>query len=289
MNIQGGGPGFKLSLAFAISIRGPPFSVTSIAKRLRGGKGRLGTQAWNYVAGITPILYYLPMKRLPLAIPIILLLSCYVSGQSAVDLGVNHDGMYINRGFGFSFKYPKDWVVHGEATNERIREIGSEKIAESGALSRASLEVALKNTYHFLTVFRHPLGTPGITVNPAILVMAERVAHAPGIVSGKEYLLNVRALIARAGAEALLKEDPIEYRYGGAQFFRDNYAIDVNGRHMVQTYFAHVTNGYAIVFIFMNEDQKSVDEMAKAMETFSVLPRKGVTTIRSSASQRKRN
>ncbi len=228
------------------------------------------------------------MKRLPLAIPIILLLCVYANGQSPVDLGATHDGVYTNRGFGFSFKYPQDWVVHGEATNERIRELGSEKMEESGALSRASMEVAQKNTYHLLTVFRQALGTPGITFNPAVLVMAERVAHAPGIVSGKEYLLNVRALMLKAGAQALSKE-PVAYRYGGAQFFREDYAVEANGKQVVEAYFAHVTNGFAIVFIFISEGQASVDEIAKSMETFSVLPRKGVTTIRSSASQRKRN
>jgi hypothetical protein len=227
------------------------------------------------------------MKRVPLVISIILLLCLYTNGQSAVDLGVTHDGMYINPGFGFTFKYPKDWVVHGEATNERIRELGSEKIAESGALSKASVAVALKNTYHLLTVFRHPLGTPGITFNPAVLIMAERVAHAPGILSGKEYLLNVRALMMKAGSQVLFKE-PLEYRFDGAQFFRDNYAVEANGRQIVQGYFVNVTKGYALVFIFMGEDQKSLDQTAKAMETFSLV-RRGVTTVRGAPSQRKRN
>ena len=121
------------------------------------------------------MLYYLLMKRVPLTISIILLLCFYTNAQSVVDRGTTHDGIYINPGLSFSFKYPKDWVVHGEETNERIREIGKEKLIESGASSRASADVAVKNTYHLLTVFRHPLGTPGIAFNPAILVIAERV------------------------------------------------------------------------------------------------------------------
>jgi len=50
---------------------------------------------------------------------------------------------------------------------------------------------------------------------------------------------------------------------------------------MVQVYFATLVKGYAVVFVFIGEDQKSVDEMTKSMETFdTVLPvRRDVTTI----------
>jgi hypothetical protein len=54
------------------------------------------------------------MKRVPLTISIILLLCFYANAQTEVDLGSVQNGVYTNRGFGFSFQYPKDWVVHGE-------------------------------------------------------------------------------------------------------------------------------------------------------------------------------
>jgi hypothetical protein len=230
------------------------------------------------------------MKRVYLSIPIILLLCFCANGQSGADRGITHDGVYINPGFGFSYKYPKDWVVHGEATNERIREVGKEKLTEAGVASQASAEVALKNTYYLLTVFRHPVGTPGITFNPAILVIAEKVAHAPGITNGKDYLLNVRALLQKAGYQFPLNE-PMEFRFSGRQFFRDDSTGEINGTKVVQSHFANVAKGYALVFIFLGQDQKSLDEMTKTMETFdTVLPvRRGVITVIGSAPQRKPN
>jgi hypothetical protein len=227
------------------------------------------------------------MKRIFLIVSIILLLCFHANAQSQVDLGLVQDGTYINRGFGFTFKYPKDWVVHGEATNERIKELGKEKIAESGT-SKATVEVALQNTYYLLTVFRYAVGTPGITFNPAVLVMAEKVSHAPGIKNGKDYLLNTRALLIRTGYQVLLKE-PVEYHFGGSQFFRDDYAVETNGVHMAHAQFSTVENGYALIFIFLGQDQTSVDEMTKSMDTFGrALPvRRGVTTVVGSAPQHK--
>ena len=68
-----------------------------------------------------PMLDYLLMKRIPLTISIVLLLCFHANGQSKVDRGVVHDGTYINTGFGFTYTYPKDWAVHGEATNQQIK------------------------------------------------------------------------------------------------------------------------------------------------------------------------
>lgn len=212
------------------------------------------------------------MKRGSLTIPIILLLCCYANAQSEVDRGDVRDGVYSNSSFGFTFKYPKDWVVHGEATNERLRELGKEKLAESGSASRQSLDVAVNHTYQLLTVFRHPLGTPGVTFNPAVLVIAENIAHAPGVTNGKDYLLNVRAIVAKVGYQFLLKE-PVEYHFGGAQFFRDNYAAEANGINVPQAYFATVRNGYALVFVFIGPDQANLDEMTKSMDTLDFSPK----------------
>lgn len=220
------------------------------------------------------------MKRIPLTISIILLLCSYANAQSQVDRGLVRDGTYINSGFGFTYTYPKDWTVHGDATNERIKEVGKQEIVESGALSKGSVEASMKNTHYLLTVFRYPLGTPGIAFNPAVMVLAERVDHAPGIKNGKDYALNTRALLKKTGAQ-VTDEEPTEHRFAEWQFFRANFAMQINGMPVVQAHFATIVKGYALLFIFMGPDEKTVDEIAKSMESFGPAPpvRRGVTTV----------
>lgn len=229
------------------------------------------------------------MKRTLLTTSIILLLCFYVNAQSEFDRGFVKDGTYFNAGLGFSFKYPKDWSVHGDATNKQIQEVGKQQIVESGALSKSSAEVSLKNGHYLLTVFRHPLGTPGVTFNPAVLVLAEKVDYAPGIRNGADFLLNVRALLSKSGVQ-VPDEKPGEHSFAGWQFFRDDYTLETNGVRVVQTHFATVTKGYALVFMFMGEDRKSVDEMTKSMETFTLAPPlRRVTTTRDAQSKPKPN
>ena len=72
----------------------------------------------------------------------------------------------------------------------------------------------------------------------------------------------------------------MEYHFAGLQFFRDNYAAEINGVHINQSHFGTVKNGYALVFIFVGSDEASLDEMTKSMDTFAVQPvRRGVTTV----------
>lgn len=204
------------------------------------------------------------MKRAPLVSTILLLLCFSAQAQTASpDDGEVKGGVYYNSFFSLAFTYPKDWVVHDEAINERIRERAKEEAAKSGTLSEQ------KNAYLLFTVSRHPRGKPGITLNPTILVIAENVAPVPRNYNGKDFLLEVRPLKLREGLQSVLKE-PVEFRVAGLQFFRDDYSGEVNGVHLRQAIFATVIKGYALGFSFSGEDQKSVDEMAKAMTT--ILP-----------------
>ena len=63
--------------------------------------------------------------------------------------------------------------------------------------------------------------------------------------------------------------EPLEFGVAGLQFFRDNYTGEVNGVPLKQAIFVTVKKGYALIFSFTGEDQKSVDEMAETMKTIS--------------------
>jgi hypothetical protein len=203
------------------------------------------------------------MKHSSLASAILLLLCFSAHAQTVLpDDGKVKNGVYFNWFFSFGFTYPNDWVVHDEAINERIRKRAKDEAAKSGALSQMK-------AYLLFTVSRHPRGTPGIALNPTILVIAENIAPVPRNYNGKDYLLEVRPLRLKEGAQPLLNE-PVEFRVAGFQFFRDDYSRQVNGVSMRQAIFVHVKKGYALAFTFTAEDQKSVEEMAKAMET--ILP-----------------
>src|SRR2546423_1835351 len=102
----------------------------------------------------TAMHYHLRMKHSPLASAILLLLCFSAQAQTVLpDDGQVKNGMYMNFFFGLGFRYPKDWVVHEEAINERIQKRAKEEAAKSGILSQ------LKNTYLLFTASRYPRAT----------------------------------------------------------------------------------------------------------------------------------
>jgi hypothetical protein len=226
-------------------------------------------RAWNLnalvnIATAKAMHYHLRMKHSPLASAILLLLCFSAHAQTALpDDGEVKNGVYVNFFFSLGFRYPKDWVVHEEAINERIQKRAKEEAAKSGTLSQ------LKDAYLLFTASRHLRGTPGIALNPTVVVIAENINPMPRNYNGKDYLLEVRPLQAKTGARPLLNE-PVEFRVAGLQFFRDDYSAEVKGVSTRKAVFVTVKKGYALSFTFIGEDQKGVDEMAQAMKT--ILP-----------------
>jgi len=216
------------------------------------------------------------MKHSLFLIAILLLLGVvapvsHAQQTSTPDDGDVVNGVYTNRFFGLSVTYPKDWVVHGEATNTRLKEIGK-GATSSGAMSAASTEVILKNTYQLLTAFQYPMGAV-VEVNPSFMLIAERVNHAPGIVNGRDYLLYVRPMMIKTGVIPV-NDEPSSLLLGGHKFFRQNSRMQVNGMSLEQSIVITVIKGFAIAFILSGKDQPSIDEMFKAAGTlrFAVSP-----------------
>ena len=204
------------------------------------------------------------MKYSALVLTILLLLCFSTQAQTSYpDDAKIKDGVYYNSFFNLAFAYPKDWVVHDEATKERIQDRANEEAAKNGTLAK------MKDAYLLLTVSRQPLGTPGIAVNPTILMAAESIAHVPGNPTAKDFLLGYRSIKLRQGVQPTLSE-PVAFRVAGSQFFRDDYSGAIRGVSISQSIFVHFKKGYALVITFTAEDQKGVAEMAKSMET--ILP-----------------
>lgn len=181
------------------------------------------------------------------------------------DDGSARGGVYTNRFFGFSVSYPKDWVVHGEATNTRLKELGKARATSSGAMSAASSEVLLQNTYQLLTTFQYPMGA-AVEVNPSFMLVAERVSHAPAIVTGRDYLLHVRPLMIKTGVVPV-NDEPAEFMFDGRKFFRQDSRIEISGLAIQQTIFITVSKGFALAFILSGKDQSAIDQLVQAVKT----------------------
>ena len=213
--------------------------------------------------------YHPRMKNSPLVLTILLLLCVSANAQTvSPDDAKIKDGVYSNSFFNLSFAYPKDWVIPDEVIKEQLKEKANESATAQGKLA------AMKDSYLLFTLSRQPLGTPSRTVNPSIMVAAEKISHVPGNPTAKDFLIGFRPIKQQMGFQSSLPE-PVPFRVAGLQFFRDEYGGTIRGVNMNQITFAVFKKGYAVVFTFTGEDQKAVAEMAKLMNTIVPLSKGG--------------
>jgi hypothetical protein len=185
---------------------------------------------------------------------------------STPDDAAIHDRVYDNRFFGFSYTFPKDWIVHGGATNTEIKDLGKQRMVGSGAMSASEADALIKNTYQLLTVSQRPLGTPG--TNSMIQVVAENVSHVPALIDGRNYLLHVGPVLAKTGAQ-FTQIEPIEMKLAGRTFFRRDHVTSVNGLPIHQTMVVGGEKGYVLVFIFTSTERAQVEETLKTLTSLA--------------------
>lgn len=197
----------------------------------------------------------------------LLLFSAQAQAQATMpDDGEVKDGVYYNSYFNLGFQPPKDWLIHDDALNKRVHERAKKEAADADTLRQ------LKHTYLLLSVSRYKPGTPGVAINPIIIVAAEQMPR--GNLGAKEYLHSLRVVRTQRGMRALLNE-PVEFRVAGLQFLRDDYSDEKDGVSMRQSIFVTIKKGYALIFSFSGADEKNVAEMARTMNTLLPLGRGG--------------
>ncbi len=183
------------------------------------------------------------------------------------DNGKLIDGVYRSDFFGFQYALPQGWTVHGEETQKAIMDTGKELIAGDDQAKRSMMEAASKRTFQLLTVFEYPLGTPEKS-NRSIQLIAENVAFAPGIQTGKDYILNLRKVLADSQMQTEFEGEPSEQNLDGITFYRQSMLMKVGSRPVYEAYYGAILKGYALSFIFVGGTKEGLEEATRSLESF---------------------
>jgi hypothetical protein len=180
------------------------------------------------------------------------------SAHTRPDDGSISGNVYSNKFFDFTFEFPKDWIPHGEATNKRLEELGNEKLKDSGGGSGLALG---KDIYHLLTVFENEVGTPGVTFFRSEVLQAEDISWAPGIKTGKDFLLDGAPTLKRMGYQTFSEITPIEI--GGVTFYREDASRRVNAEiTSYQIFFCTVLRRHALSLAITTEEAEATRKLA---------------------------
>jgi len=188
------------------------------------------------------------------------------------DNGKVSDGVYHNDFFGISYTLPSGWVVASEDTQQAMEEVG--RRAVFGTETDQMHVYERRRSYHLFTATEFPFGTPSKS-NRSVQLIAENMAFAPGIQSGKDYILTMRentsGQTARSQFLPQYDGDPTEQTINGLVFSRQDLALKINAVPVYETMYATKLKTFIVYFVFSGGAKQGVEEAVRSILTFHQL------------------
>lgn len=187
------------------------------------------------------------------------------------DKGIVNDGTYFNHFFNFSLPIPEGWAVAGTATEEYMMEAGKAVMASDPRMNAAT-EMSAQNVYQLLTISEFEIGA-AVESNPTFVLYAERVSHAPGIKTGKDYLFHVTRLLLEGNLPYERTNEGSLTKLGDKEFYREALQLRAVGRGIQQAYYAAILGDFALVVVLSaqtDEQMTRLEEVASTLRFFNL-------------------
>jgi hypothetical protein len=174
---------------------------------------------------------------------------CGKKAPEQMDAGRFEGSVYHNDYLGFTITLPSGWSVQDPQMTQQMVRTGEQIIAGHDENMKAALEASQSRNFNLFTAFQHPLGSP-VPYNPSLNVVAESVAHAPGIKTGADYLFHARRLLESGRMKFAFPREVYAETLAGAEFHVMTTEVSVPPTQSVkQEYLATVRKGYVLLLI----------------------------------------
>lgn len=183
------------------------------------------------------------------------------------------DNVYTNDFFGFTYEFPKGWSIEDEQTMKYVAELSKAAISGGDPTKKAVVEEQWKRNHVLLAVHQHPYGTP-VPLNPAITVWATDESVAPGIQSGRDYLLALRMSLPQQRLDLKVIREPTDCTFDGKLFSRMDMALEAaNEKSSYLSHVAIVLNRFALDYMFTAETPDRLEALVQTLNTLQFHPK----------------
>jgi len=148
----------------------------------------------------------------------------------------------------------------------KILKTGGKVLAGKDKNMNAMMDVSLLRVVNLLTVFKHAIGSP-VKSNPHILLIAEKMSHAPGIKSGKDYHFHTKRLLQGSRVKVTFTKDIYTQKIGGRNFDVLTFNFIAAGQTIKTRQYATILKGYALIFSISLTDDKGLSELMSVLNT----------------------
>ena len=197
----------------------------------------------------------------------VLMIGC--SDKKAIDFGTFEAGNYTNTFFDLMLSIPESWHVLDLESRLEIMKRGGEIVAGENKSLKAAIKAADQQSINLLTAYEHPPGA-AVTTNPGIMLIAEKVTHAPGIKRGSDYHYHAKKLMKFSRMKVSYPKEIYEKTIDGVTFDIMETEITMGpGVVIRQRQYAAIVKGYALMMALTYQDDSGLNQLEKIVETLT--------------------
>lgn len=179
------------------------------------------------------------------------------------------ENVYRNRTFGLTVTAPDGWFVMDNDQTERVMEVGVDVATAGNEKLKAVAEASKQATSNIFMMFRHPPGTP-VEFNPSVLSVAESLAMAPGVQTGKDYFFHARRLLEQSSMAPEVIGEYSTKTIDGQVFDTMDIRLDTNGVVISQRFFAARHDNHIIMIVQSYQDEAQEKETAAVLDSIQL-------------------
>lgn len=190
--------------------------------------------------------------------------------ENKIDAFATQDAENVLRApvFGLSVKPPAGWVALDYEQLKQVYETGKASVSDRSDALRKAVEAGEENTYRIFMISRHETGAP-VEENPNVVGVAESVAHAPDVKTGRDYFFHAKKIMAQANPAIEFATNYKTRTIGGVDFDQLDISTEASGARVRQSYYAHRYKDYMIVIIqsyASDEGERLTSDVLNAIE-----------------------
>lgn len=194
-------------------------------------------------------------------------ISC--SDKKAIDFGTFEAGSYTNTFFNLMLSIPESWHVLDLETRLEIMKRGGEIVAGENKSLKAAIKAADLQSINLLTAYEHPPGA-AVATNPGIMLIAEKVTHAPGIKRGSDFHYHAKKLMKLSRMKVSYPKEIYEKTIDGVSFDIMETEITMGpGVVIRQKQYATIMKGYALLMALTYQDEVGLNQLEQIVDTLT--------------------
>jgi TonB family protein len=177
------------------------------------------------------------------------------------------DNLYTNTFFGFSYKFPKGWIVLKAGTGEAASRLGVSMLANGDPTMPDIAEAAARNAYQLLFVTKQTTKDISTNVSSIHIQALDYRVFEPDLKSGEEYLKSMVTIFTNRGFPISVVGPPEQFTIGGRTFWTLKLNPTIKGAtsHVVEA--VTIEKDYLLLFVFSSPDALKLDELVHTMQS----------------------